>query len=257
MSEVAIDLQEVSKRFILHPHRPFLMTEVAKRVLSRKARRAGKEFWALRDVSFTVPKGQAVGLIGGNGAGKSTLLSLIIGSSRPTSGQVQVQGRIGALLELGAGFHPDLTGRENIVLNASLLGLTRKEIREKMDDIIAFTELGQFIDIPIRNYSSGMHVRLGFSVAIHIDPEILIVDEALSVGDASFQQKCTNRLRKIKETGVTFLVVSHSMDTLKSLCDELVWLDHGQMKMKGPAQQVAEAYLKSQKVPGSAGNRSA
>ncbi len=242
MSEIAIDLQQVSKRFILHPHRPFLMTEVAKRLFSRRVRREGNEFWALKDVSFAVPKGRAVGLIGGNGAGKSTLLSLIIGSSRPTSGSVRIQGRIGALLELGAGFHPDLTGRENIVLNASLLGLSRNEIRGKMDAIIDFTELGRFIDVPIRNYSSGMHVRLGFSAAIHIEPEILIVDEALSVGDASFQQKCTERIQQIKSDGVTFLVVSHNMETVQTLCDELVWLDHGTVKMKGPTEEVSRAY---------------
>jgi len=247
MSDIAIDLQKVSKHFILQPHRPFLMTEVAKRVFNRKARKAANEFWALKDVSFSVPRGQSVGLIGGNGAGKSTLLSLIIGSSRPTSGSVQVHGRIGALLELGAGFHPDLTGRENIVLNASLLGLSQGEIRDKMADIIAFTELGRFIDIPIRNYSSGMHVRLGFSVAVHINPEILIVDEALSVGDASFQQKCTERIQKIKESGVTFLVVSHNMETVKGLCDELVWLDHGKIRMKGPAKEIAQIYMSEQK----------
>lgn len=246
MTDYAIELEAVSKRFILNPHRPFLMTEMAKRLLNRKARRAGKEFWALRDVSFAVPKGQSVGIIGGNGAGKSTLLSLMIGSSRPTSGTVRTHGRIGALLELGAGFHSDLTGRENIVLNASLLGLSRTEIRAKMDDIIAFTELGQFIDIPIRNYSSGMHVRLGFSVAVHLEPEVLIVDEALSVGDAGFQQKCKERIRQIKARGVTFLVVSHNMDTVEELCDELVWLDHGVMKMKGPVAEVTAAYKQSQ-----------
>ncbi len=246
MSDFAIDLKQVSKRFILQPHRPFLMTELAKRVVHRKARKAGNEFWALQDVSFSVPKGQAVGLIGGNGAGKSTLLSLIIGSSHPTSGSVHLQGRIGALLELGAGFHPDLTGRENIILNASLLGLSRAEIREKIDPIIEFTELGQFIDVPIRNYSSGMHVRLGFSVAVHVEPEILIVDEALSVGDASFQQKCMDRIQEIKASGVTFLVVSHNMDTVRELCDELVWLNHGRVHMKGPSAEIIQAYKDAQ-----------
>jgi lipopolysaccharide transport system ATP-binding protein len=246
MTDLAIHLENVSKRFILQPHRPFLMTEITKRFLNRKARKTENEFWALSDINFSVPKGQSMGLIGGNGAGKSTLLSLIIGSSRPTSGSIEVRGRIGALLELGAGFHPDLTGRENIILNASLLGLSRAEIRKKMDEIIEFTELGKFIDIPIRNYSSGMHVRLGFSVAVHIEPEILIVDEALSVGDASFQEKCMERIRTIKESGVTFLVVSHNLNTVLDLCNEIVWLDHGQVRMKGAATEVAEVYKKTQ-----------
>jgi len=247
MSDIVIDLHSVSKRFILHPHRPFLIREVCKKIFHPRANKEENEFWALQDVSFSVPKGQAVGLVGGNGAGKSTLLSLIIGSSRPTNGSVQVQGRIGALLELGAGFHRDLTGRENIILNASLLGLSRQEIDNKMEEIIEFTELGKFIDIPIRSYSSGMHVRLGFSVAIHIDPDILIVDEALSVGDAAFQEKCMNRIQEIKSKGVTFLIVSHNIDTAQTLCDELVWLDRGCMKMKGGTDEVASAYKASQK----------
>jgi len=244
MNDFAIQLDKVSKRYILRPHRPFLMREMMRRLTTVGNKSTEDEFWALKDISFNVRKGTTVGIMGGNGAGKSTLLSLMIGSSQPTSGHIEIQGRVGALLELGAGFHQDLTGRENIVLNASLLGLSKAEIDEKMQDIIEFTELNRFIDVPIRNYSSGMHVRLGFSVAIHINPEILIVDEALSVGDAGFQEKCLQRIHDIKQSGVTFIIVSHSMNMLENLCDEVVWLEKGKMKMVGNAETVIPKYSK-------------
>ena len=235
-----IKAEHLSKKFILRKQKPFIVQELLKRMVSKST--THEEFWALKDVSFEVPTGGALGFIGGNGAGKSTLLSMIIGSSKPTSGTITHEGRIGALLELGAGFHPDLTGRENILLNASLLGLTQAEIMEELDNIIAFTELEEFIDIPIRNYSSGMHVRLGFSVATHVQPDILIVDEALSVGDQEFKAKSFRKIQEMKDAGVTFIVVSHNMKSILDLCDDAIWLDHGQIKEAGPAEEVCAHY---------------
>ena len=246
MSTVAIQISEVSKRFILRKQRPFLLHEFVRKLYGR--RNPADEFWALKEVSFTIQKGESVGIIGHNGAGKSTLLSLIIGSARPTHGHIQVEGRIGALLELGAGFHPDLTGRENIFLNASLLGLSHETIARQFQSIIDFSELGEFIDVPIRNYSSGMHVRLGFSVAIHIDPDILIMDEALAVGDANFQQKCLAKIEDMKSRGKTLLLVSHGMESIQKLCSKAVWLEHGTKVLEGPVGEVIDAYHKRMRV---------
>lgn len=245
MNQDIIQVSQVGKRFKLRKQRPFIVHEIFRRLVSKTARHE-KDFWALTNVSFSVPKGCSLGIIGGNGAGKSTLLSLLIGSSHPTTGTVSVEGRIGALLELGAGFHPDLTGRENIQLNASLSGLSQSEIESKMESIIAFSELGEFIDVPIRNYSSGMHVRLGFSVAIHVDPEILIIDEALAVGDGEFQKKSLNRIEEIKASGATFIVVSHSLDTIRALCNRVIWLHHGKLVMQGDPHTVCDAYMNGQ-----------
>jgi len=199
-------------------------------------------FWALKDISLDIPKGRTVGIIGRNGSGKSTLLKVISGILHPNRGHVKVNGRVSTLLELGAGFHPDFTGRENIYLNASTFGLTSKEIRERLQDIIDFSELGEFIDNPVRSYSSGMYVRLGFSVAVHTDPEILLVDEVLAVGDRPFQEKCLDRIRRLQHEGKTIVLVSHSTDQVRQLCDEAVWLDQGQMKMHGPVDRVASEY---------------
>jgi len=241
LTEPIIRVDKVSKRFRLRLQRPFILHEALRRLLLRSTQK-DEDFWALKDLSFSVPKGGSLGIVGGNGAGKSTLLSLLIGASHPTSGTIMVSGKVGALLELGAGFHPDLTGRENILLNASLSGLSQSDISRKMSDIIDFSELGDFIDVPIRNYSSGMNVRLGFSVAIHVDPEILIIDEALSVGDADFQKKSLDRIQQIKSNGATFIVVSHSVGTVESLCDQALWLDHGKLIMHGEASEVCAAY---------------
>ncbi|RLC75531.1 MAG: ABC transporter ATP-binding protein, partial [Chloroflexi bacterium] len=199
---LAIRFENVSKKFNLHHERKRSFQELALG-LFRRDNGSREEFWALRDVDFNVEQGETVGLIGPNGAGKSTALKLVSRIIEPTSGRIKVNGRVGALLELGAGFHPDLTGRENIYLNGSILGLGRAEIERKLDDIIAFAELERFIDVPVKHYSSGMYVRLGFSVAVHTDPEVLLVDEVLAVGDAAFQRKCLERIDRMRSEGVT------------------------------------------------------
>ena len=245
--DTIVSLNDVSKRFILHKQKPFLVREAVRRLLRKKVRH--EEFWALRGLTLHVRAGESVGIMGSNGAGKSTLLGVVAGAVYPTGGTVRVSGRIGALLELGAGFHADLTGRENIFLNASLLGLTREEVEAKFQDIVAFSELGDFIDVQLRNYSSGMHVRLGFSVAVHMDPDILLMDEALAVGDQNFQKKCVARIRAFKDAGKTLLFVSHGPDLVRAMCDRVVWIDHGRVHMDGPADDVVAQY-KAAATPG-------
>ncbi|MCC7013436.1 MAG: ABC transporter ATP-binding protein [Planctomycetes bacterium] len=203
-----------------------------------------QEFWAVRNVYLDIPHGSTVGIIGENGAGKSTLLKLLTGITAPTTGTVQVQGRIASLLELGAGFHPEFTGRENIHLNCSILGMSPEEIEERFDKIVAFSELGDFIERPVKTYSSGMYVRLGFSVASSVDPDILIIDEALSVGDEHFRGKCTNKLNEFRERGKTIIFVSHDMGAVKSMCQWVVLMDKGQVLEQGSAEKVADEYLK-------------
>jgi len=236
-----IRFRSVGKRYILQKQRPFLLHETFHRLFSRRQRR-DDEFWAVRDIDITIARGESLGLVGGNGAGKSTMMSLTAGTISPTLGQVTVTGRISGLLELGAGFHPDLTGRENIYLNASLLGLCREEVEAQYKSIVDFSELHNFIDVPIRNYSSGMHVRLGFAVATHIDPDILLMDEVLAVGDQNFQQKCITRILKFRDDGKTILFVSHNADAVKRLCQRVIWLEKGRIKMQGPAEEVLAAY---------------
>jgi lipopolysaccharide transport system ATP-binding protein len=211
-------------------------------LLFGRFRQFGREFWALRDVSFEVRKGESVGIIGRNGSGKSTLLQLAAGILEPSEGSIVTHGRIAALLELGAGFDPEFTGRENVYLNASLLGLDREEVDEKFQSIVEFSELQDFIDQPVKTYSSGMFVRLAFSVQIHAEPDILIVDEALSVGDVFFQQKCMNRIRRMLDRGITLFFVSHSVAAVKSLCNTAALLDHGRLIDYGTAENVCSAY---------------
>ena len=209
----------------------------------------GKEvqrFRALDEVTFQVGKGETMGIIGRNGAGKSTLLQILCGTLSPTSGHVHIQGRFAALLELGAGFNPDFTGRENVYLNASLLGLSRAEIDERFDDIRAFADIGEFFDRPVKTYSSGMYVRLAFSVAVHTEPEVLIVDEALSVGDIRFQMKCLERIERLRERGTTILFVSHSLEQIKRFCQSAVWMEGGRVKMRGEASFVADRFRDSE-----------
>lgn len=203
-------------------------------------------FKALEDVNFEIYDREVVGIIGRNGAGKSTTLGLIAGVLAPTSGKVVVHGRIAPLLELGAGFHHDLTGRENIVLNALLLGMSKKEILSKIDEIIDFSELSEFIDQPIRMYSSGMMARLGFSIAIQTNPEILLIDEVLSVGDQNFQQKSADKIHEFKERGVTIVFVSHDIHTVEQICDKVIWIENHQIKMIGSTQDVIKAYKNDQ-----------
>ena len=201
-----------------------------------------EEFWALRDVSFEVRKGEVLGIIGHNGAGKSTLLKVISGILKPTDGRVAVNGTVVPMLELGSGFDFDLTGRENIFLNGAILGYTEGFLKEKYDEIAAFSELGQFIDVPLRNYSSGMVMRLAFSVATVVNPDILIVDEILAVGDAAFQEKSKRRMLELMGGGTTVLFVSHSLAQIREMCDRVLWLEHGEMKMLGETQAVCDAY---------------
>jgi ABC-type polysaccharide/polyol phosphate transport system ATPase subunit len=243
MNEPVIELQNVSKRFAFTPDKPQSVLETLVSFFSRHGRSRSQDLWAVRDVSFAVQSGQCVGIIGRNGSGKSTALKLIARILQPTSGQITVRGRVSALLELGAGFHPDLTGRENIYLNASLLGLSQEEIDHHFNDIVAFSELDEFIDMPVKHYSSGMYMRLGFSVAIHVHPDILIVDEILAVGDQSFQAKCMDRIIEMKRKGVTILLISHNMGMIRKLCSDLVWLDQGQVQMVGPTEEVVEQYI--------------
>ena len=209
-----------------------------------KRKKLYREFWALSGVDFEVRRGETVGIIGRNGSGKSTLLQLICGTLTPTEGSVQVHGKVAALLELGAGFNPDFTGRENVILNASIMGLSRKQIDDKFGSIISFADIGEFIDQPVRSYSSGMYVRLAFAIAAHLDADILVVDEALAVGDAFFTQKCMRFLREFKKHG-TVLFVSHDTESILSLCHRAIWLEHGKVKKIGTAKDVAEAYLEA------------
>lgn len=239
MSEPAIRVEDLSKVFRLHTERRSSLKET---VVRGRSRRAGT-FQALEGVSFEVPRGTTVGLIGHNGSGKSTLLKILAGVYRPTSGAVVVDGRVSALLELGAGFHGELTGRENIYLNGSILGMSRREIESSMDDIIEFAGIGDFIDSPVKVYSSGMYVRLGFAIAVTLDPEILIVDEIIAVGDEEFQRKCFDHLFRLRNQGTTIVLVTHSMGLAAELCDSAVWLDHGHVRAIGPAPEVISEYL--------------
>jgi len=203
-------------------------------------------FWALKGVGFSVKKGESLGVIGRNGAGKSTLLSLLLGVARPTKGSIEVSGKRTPLLELGAGFHPDLTGTENIIINGVLLGHTEAEVRARLDEITAFSELGDFIKMPIRTYSSGMQVRLAFSIAVHTSPEVLLIDEVLAVGDESFQKKSGKALLDLIKGGATTVYVSHSMEAIRKTCNRAIWLEQGEIRAEGEAGQVAEEYLKAQ-----------
>lgn len=237
-----IRLKNVSKRFTYSRDQPQSVLESAISVFQRKGRKEKRDLWAVQDLSFDVYPGQSLGIIGRNGSGKSTVLKLIARILRPTKGQVMVAGRVSALLELGAGFHTDLTGRENIALNASVLGLTQKDVEENFDSIAEFSELGEFIDMPVKHYSSGMYMRLGFSVAIHVDPDILIIDEILAVGDQSFQTKCIDRIHELKRQGVTIILISHNLDIIRRICSRVIWLEHGRMRASGLTEDVADAY---------------
>jgi lipopolysaccharide transport system ATP-binding protein len=208
------------------------------------ARKMGEQFWALNDVSFQVRQGEVLGVIGRNGAGKSTLLKILSQVTTPTSGQIKLKGRIASLLEVGTGFHPELTGRENVFLNGAILGMTKAEIRKKFDEIVAFSGIEEFIDTPVKRYSSGMYVRLAFAVAAHLEPEILIVDEVLAVGDADFQKKCMGKMQDVSKNGRTILFVSHNMAAVGKLCDRCILMNAGQVQFSGPTSDVLSHYLK-------------
>jgi len=236
VNAAAIEVADVSKRFRIYRDKP---TSLKQRVLSSRSR--AEDFWALRDVALDVGQGSTFGLIGHNGSGKTTLLKCVAGILRPTSGTIRQRGRLAALLELGAGFHPELTGRENVYLNASFLGLSRKQTDAAFDDIVAFAELEQFIDTEVKFYSSGMLVRLGFAVAVHVEPDVLLIDEVLAVGDEAFQAKCLNRVREFQREGRTIVLVTHALDTVTEICDRAAMLHHGELHAIGmPAEVVRE-----------------
>ena len=239
-AEPAIVVDSVSKRFRMFRDRP---TNLKEKVTHRSRGSRGEDFWALRDVSLEIPRGSTYGLIGHNGSGKSTLLKLIAGIHRPTSGTITAHGRVSAMLELGAGFHPELSGRDNVFLNGSILGLTRKQISAAMDDIVEFSGIGDFIDVPVKVYSSGMYVRLGFSIAANLDPELLIIDEIIAVGDEEFQRRCFDRLYELRRKGTTIVFVSHSLALIQTLCDRVAWLEHGRLRAEGSAFEVVDQYV--------------
>lgn len=248
MTDIAISVQNLSKCYQIYENprdrlKQFVMPKMH-RFTGNKPKQYFSEFWALKDVSFEIKKGETVGIIGRNGSGKSTLLQIICGTLNPSSGSVETNGRIAALLELGSGFNPEFTGRENVYMNAAILGLNQQEIDMRFDSIAAFADIGSFIEQPVKTYSSGMYVRLAFAVNIISEPEIMIVDEALAVGDMNFQAKCMTALTRIQDRGATVLFVSHDISALKSLCSGGVYLDHGAVQKIGSAGEVAELYVR-------------
>ena len=242
-----IEFRNVSKSFLIRDSRT--LRDLATSILS--GRGLGHQFFALKDVSFSVHHGETLGIIGRNGSGKSTALKLMAGVTAPSSGEVYVVGRVSPLIELGAGFHPDLTGRENVHLNGSILGMSSREIEEQFDSIVEFAELAEFIDTPVKRYSSGMYGRLGFAVAVHSNPDLLLVDEVLSVGDTFFQEKCLAKMHEFKEKGITIVLVSHSPAMVSSFCDRAIWLDHGHLTAEGPSADVVAEYL--ERIPHGSG----
>jgi len=237
--ETAIKVYNVAKKFnVYYDRAPSLKEKILFRNRNRYETR-----WVLNDISFEVEKGGAVGIIGQNGCGKSTLLKLLTQIMYPDNGSIDIKGRIASLIELGAGFHPDMSGRENIFTNASIFGLTRKEINSRVEDIIDFSEIREYIDNPVRTYSSGMYMRLAFSVAIHVDANVLLIDEILAVGDASFQAKCLKKLHESKTNGVTIVIVSHSLGQIEQLCERSIWIDKGLIREQGAPKDVHKEYL--------------
>jgi lipopolysaccharide transport system ATP-binding protein len=262
--DTVISFENLSKRYLIG-HQDQERYETLRDTMARKAKNVAKrlvhpfrasatqplgnyatteEFWALKDITFNVKRGDRVGVIGRNGAGKSTLLKLLSRITEPTEGRIVLAGRVASLLEVGTGFHPELTGRENIYLNGAVLGMTRAEIREKFDEIVEFAGVAKFLDTPVKRYSSGMYVRLAFAVAAHLEPEILVVDEVLAVGDVQFQKKCLGKMEQVGREGRTVLFVSHNMTAIRNLCDWTVWLEEGRIQNIGPTLEVTENYLR-------------
>jgi lipopolysaccharide transport system ATP-binding protein len=265
MSQSAIVVENLSKRYLIGHRRTspghykyVALRDVVAQEMRNFARKAAdivrgrqvvqgdevEEFWALKDVSFEVKEGEVLGIVGRNGAGKSTLLKILSRITEPTKGRVSIRGRVSSLLEVGTGFHPELTGRENIFLNGAILGMTQREIRKKFDEIVEFAEVEKFLDTPVKYYSSGMYVRLAFAVAAHLEPEILIVDEVLAVGDVEFQRKCLGKMREVsRDQGRTVLFVTHNVGTLMSVCPTAIWLDKGSVRERGPTREIVSKYL--------------
>jgi len=245
MEDAAIIVEDLTKYYRKYSRRhqfQTLKSAIVRGSIFRELKPA-ERILALEDVSFTVPKGKTVGIIGSNGAGKSTLLKIIAGTLKPTSGRVEVRGRVSALIELGAGFHPEISGRENTYINGIMLGLSKKEIDRKFDEIVRFAELEDFIDQPVKTYSSGMYLRLGFAIAINVDPDVLLVDEVIAVGDESFSRKCVDKFNEFRWRKKTILLVTHSLGMVTKLCDQAIWLDRGRIKKIGDPQMVVDAYL--------------
>jgi ABC-type polysaccharide/polyol phosphate transport system ATPase subunit len=245
VTQTVIQAAGVTKVYRRHAHRNQLRTLKSALLTGSLLSdlRPEETFTALEDVSFEVPRGTTFGVIGENGSGKSTLLKLVAGITKPTRGQLRVEGRVSALIELGAGFHPEISGRENVAINAIMLGLTRKEVDRRFDEIVAFAELEEFIDAPVKTYSSGMYMRLGFAVAIHVDPEVLLIDEVLAVGDEAFTRKCLDKIAELRRQGRTVLFVTHSLGLVERMCDEVLWLRHGRTADRGEPRRVVDAYL--------------
>lgn len=241
-----IKIEHVSMKFNLGIEKNYSIKEAFIAVFDRKRRQKPTEFWALNDVSFHVEQGEVVGLIGSNGAGKSTLLKVVSGVMKPTKGKVQVNGVISPMIELGAGFDVELTARENIYLNGAILGYSKKFLEEKFEDIVEFSELREFLDVPVKNFSSGMTAKLAFSIATVVNPEVLIVDEILSVGDIKFQEKSKAKMLEMIKGGTTVLYVSHSLESIKDLCDKVVWIEHGKLIKMGEAKEICDEYYKKQ-----------
>lgn len=239
----AIEIERVSKKFRKYTNKEIsTIKDLFVKGIFRKDTFDTETFWALRDVSFNIPKGKMVGIIGSNGSGKSTLLRLLAGIMSPTSGSIKAKGRVAALIELGAGFHPELSGRENVFINGIILGLSKKEIRDRFDEIVRFAGLEDFIDSPVKTYSSGMYMRLGFAIAINVDPDILLIDEILAVGDEEFQHKCHHKINEFKRKGKTLVFVSHDLNSVERFCDEVIWLEDGYLKAGGLPRMVIDKY---------------
>jgi lipopolysaccharide transport system ATP-binding protein len=241
MSDIAVRVDHVSKSFRMYHER----NQTIKAAIMRGRTSVHEDFWALKDVTFDVPAGSTFGLIGSNGSGKSTLLKCLANIYHPNKGDITHFGKLAAMLEVGSGFHTELSGRDNIFLNGSILGMSKKEITRKFDEIVDFSGVEQFIDQPVKNYSSGMYVRLGFAIAINVDPDILVVDEVLAVGDAEFQEKCFRKFQDLKGEGKTVILVSHSMDTVRAMCDHAAWLNKGDLVAVGEAMPTIDAYMNS------------
>ena len=239
MMDYIVESKNLGKRYNLFDH----PIDQVKEFLTFGKKRYHQEFWALKDISFNIKKGESFGVIGENGAGKSTLLKIVTGVTKPTAGSIETLGKVGALLDLGTGFHPEYTGKENIFLSGSMIGLTENEIRDILPEIVGFSDLGDFIDRPVRTYSTGMYVRLGFSIATSINPDLLVTDEVLSVGDENFQKKCIKRMEKFLVEGKTILFCSHGMFHIKKICQKAIWLDHGHLRSIGNASDVVNEYL--------------
>lgn len=241
-----IRIKNVSMKFNMDIEKDFSIKQAFINLFTKKKKKKNEYFWALKNVTFSVNKGDVVGLIGSNGAGKSTLLKVVSGVMKPTSGKVEVDGVISPMIELGAGFDQNLTARENIYLNGAILGYSKKFLDSKFDEIVEFSELKDFLDVPVKNFSSGMTAKLAFSIATIVEPEILIVDEILSVGDLRFQEKSKNKMMEMIKGGTTVLYVSHSLESIKDLCNKVVWLDHGQVVKMGDTKEICDEYYKEQ-----------